>query len=254
MRNRRLNALTRETVSELLDRTGHALRVDDFDALMRLNQLAEAVTRPADRAEQDVLNLPVPCGRATLRRPSLAKCFWYERRACVWFRGDPLLLNLALGYICAIENTEDALYALAGPEATQAALEAFAASLTCSEAEYEAAKALVLPEPSEDDDGDPVDYGPTARLLSKVCGGTPQYWMHEADIGFIRAMLDDYAAEVQAEHNSRRRSSIRGQGKRKGGSIKPTAPPRTPQMNNLKRFREYKLRLMQRWQTKQKSE
>lgn len=247
---KKLCPLALEKLAELLKQTGHSLTLDDLDAVARVNELAQAVSGCEDPDEQSLINHPVPCGNVTLRKPSAGKLFWFGEVASDWFRHNPELADLCFAYLLSLPNDEQQLDGLLDRESATAIVSRWAKKLTATEAEFARAIARVYPESDGSEDGDdhePISQGPLFALLAKEYGRDPAWWLWDAPINMVRAMLDDYTARIDAEHDAQRRASGGGGGWRKGGSAKPSAPPATPRMKNQKRLREYCNALRKRW-------
>jgi len=250
MSKRRLNPLTQRAVAALVAETGHALTLDDFDHIAHLNRLADKITEPADKSEQEILALPVPCGNSVFSPPSLAKLYWYATYAVPWFQKDEDLLEMAFGFILASDNTRACLASLSTPEIAGDAVRTWWAAQECTMDEYVVARNRVWRErdDDEDDEGDSV-FGPTCALLAREYGENPAWWFYEADINLIRSMLAEYVASVEAEIKAQRKATKGG-----GRMAKPVAPPMTPSMQAQRRFRLFLVKLKESWLTKQKSE
>ena len=48
-------------------------------------------------------------------------------------------------------------------------------------------------------DGGKSDYGAVIALLCKEYGSTPDYWMHEASLGMVETLLNDFQRRQDAE-------------------------------------------------------
>ena len=245
-----LDPKTQETIRLLLEETGHALTVEDWDDIARLNRCAVAIAHPEEQAETDLLNLPVWAGNAALRKPSLAKVRWYESCACEWFKDSDLLLELSLGYLLCTPNDSvpSVLDALPDAERTRVVVDQWARGLTCTQEEFSNALTLVLPQ-ADDPTGERVKYGPTCALLAHEYphAGGAAYYFNEAHIDLCRALLGDYMMRMQEQARAAQRSA--GGGRRAtGGTPRPRLPVQTPTMHQHKRYRELTNELRVKWQ------
>ena len=242
-RSSNLNVMTIQAVNKILQSTGHALVVDDIEHINRLDAQAWRIARPDDQAELDIAGLPVVCGNAMMRSPSLGKLRWFED-ARAWFASDPIMVDIALGYICATDNTENALSEICTREAAEAALTKWWRRLSATPDQYYRALFAVVPQTDSDAAGR-AEYGPTIALLCREYGGTPSYWLWDASVSLCRTMLDDYTHRQEAEYKAATRSKRAGG---RGTAAMPPPPP-TPRLRHLKRFRLMKNALVKRWQT-----
>lgn len=249
LKSRELNPLARDRLAELLKKTGHQLQPNDFGYIDRLNSLAERVTSAADKDEQDLLNIPVPCGNVVLRKPSIGKLCWFNQSAIKWFADNPSLCDLAFAYLLALPNEEGAIDNLVDPETSAEIIGKWAVGLTCTESEFDRALARVYPTTSEGgDDGEGESrYGPTIALLAREYGGKPTWWIWEAPTSMIQEMLNCYRERMEAEHAAQLRASRSSRGFHKGGSHKPVTPARTPTADSLKELREFVSALEIEW-------
>lgn len=247
-KSRNLNPVAREKCAELLAETGHQLTIDDHAHIARLSQLADRVTGAEDQAEQDLLDMPVPCGNAVLSKPNMGKLYWFNECAVRWFHDEPAMREFIFLYLLATPNEKADVQALNDRETTALTVGKWAKGLTATEREVETALARVYPaqDQDEDGDGDPVQQGPLFALLAKEYGRDPDWWMWEPSVGMVQAMLADYTARVEAEHKAQRKANSGG-GYRKGGSAQPTAPTVTPSVRNMARLRDYVSALRKRW-------
>ena len=239
MPRKSLSPLARQAVSDVVRETGHVLTVDDFEHIAALSSLAEKIERPTDKAETEILSLPVPCGGSVFATPSLAKLYWYAICGSQWFRGDDDMLEMCFGFILAIDNTSESVRGLSTPELAKKTVRDWWSRLDATAEEYIRARDAVWVESDDGDDGE-CDFGPTCALLAREYGENPKWWFYDADINLVRSMLVDHRETIEHELRERRKAS-------KAGAGKPIAPPASPSMAAQKRFRIYKNKLRERW-------
>ena len=74
---------------------------DDFDALLTLHRLAEAITNPAPSADLAAALMPsATAGNATFHRPTIG-ARWFLHARSAWFEHDPGLEDATAGWVLA---------------------------------------------------------------------------------------------------------------------------------------------------------
>lgn len=245
----RLHPRARADVLNLLQTTGHSLTPDDWGVLTRLNDLAERLSNPTDPAERAVLQLPTYVGDVCLRQPSLGKLKWYEDYAGRWWTGNDALQDMAIGYVCSVENTEEALHGLTDQSTAEKTILRWWRHLKAPPDDYMHALARVLPTPEHvDGDNDHENqYGPTIALLVREYGNSADYWMYEAPWSLAKAMLQDYNARIENEYAAWRKANTH-KARQLGQKAAPAvAPPAGPKLHAHRRYRLFKNAIQQRW-------
>jgi len=248
-KSQKLNALARDRLAYLTQKTGHSITVDDFDSIARLNILAGRVVSGSEDAVQTLVSGPVPCGNITLRKPSIGKLFWFQDNAVEWFKDEPDMYDLIFAYLLSKPNENETTDVLLDRKTTRKVVNKWARKLTATEDEFSKAMATVYPagDGDGDDPDDPAREAPICALLSREYGENPSWWLWEAPLDMTQAMISDYTQRMEAEHMAQRRAATGGKGFHKGGSAKPIPPSVTPSIRHQKRLREYVNSLEKRW-------
>lgn len=250
-KQRQLSPLAQDRLAQLLTETGHALTLDDHSHIVRLDELARAVLDPCDDVVDSILNHPVLCGNVTLKKPSIGKLLWYDEYVVEWFSDRPDVAELVFAYLLASSNDEGSTDELVDLKTTEKIVFKWAKMLTATEAEFAEAMARVYPHAENEDGerGESSQEGALMALLAREYGHTPAWWLWEAPISLVNAMLADYVARNEAAERERRRAARgNGGGFSKGGSAKPVPPSPDRAMRAQKRLREYSNKLKQRWE------
>lgn len=209
--------LAKATVAELLAKTGHQLTLDDFGDIAELDALARRVERPDDPRAFDLLRIPVqvPGTSITLRPVSIARAEWMRRHVARLF-ADDVLQYAAMCYALSVADSRH-LFVRTDDE-HRAAVADLVASIDVAPTELVACMERVMrfDDGGEQGEGggDPAHiYGPLIASLAREYNGTPDYWLHDANLDTVEAMLDDLwrrqdselataAAQAGAKHSS----------------------------------------------------
>lgn len=239
----KLHKKTQIEVQKLLDETGYALQLDDLSDIIELNDLAKRVTGP-DGAYDDIYNWPIKCANLLLRPLSLGKLSWYNNRALAWFDDDTETLSTVLAFLMSIENTEQAIWDLSSPEQAKEAIETWEQTVEASPVQLAYAVDKVIGKrTSSTQKGDLADnYGPMISLLCREYGETPRYWMYEADLAVINAMMADYTNRLNQQMKQNQKIS-----KGKTANRQAQKPIVTPSMEATLQFRKKLLELKEKW-------
>lgn len=230
-----MNLMARQEIQKLLSQTGHSLTIDDFDVICKLDELAELVTNPKGDSSSFPKS-PVRLCKYLISSPTISITQWYNECAVEWW-GSSGFCDLALGYSLQVTITSDWLWQQ-DKKTLEREIRKFARGLDCTPAEYEEVIKSVLPsvEDNGDDDKD-SSYGPLISLLCKEYSGSPDYWIKEAKIDTIQALVDSYMDGIEAEYKQMKKASKNA-----------TLPPfKTPKMAALENFRKQYQMVEQAW-------
>lgn len=253
---RKLEILTKQTITSLLEETGHVLGVSDLDEINALDGLAWKVVHPTEQEETDLLDLPVKVGNLKLRRLSWGALGWLEECAYQWFVNQPVFLDLATVYASVYSREPDALYALDGPRAARKTLKKWSRTFSATYEEVINAVEKVLPEPDaasyaeayrrtgdngNGKNGHKVNYGPMVALLVREYGQTPEYWFWKASTDKSSTMLADVEARINAEDEEMKRAAARAK--------QPMVTRSGPRLAAIDALRKFEKHLRAKWQT-----
>jgi hypothetical protein len=233
-----MNLMAKQEIQKLLSQTEHTLTVDDFSLLSDLNKAAERVTDPTgDKGKFP--RIPIRLCGLLLVAPTISITQWYNECAMSWW-GDSSYSDLAMGYVLQSHITGDWLWEQ-DRKTLEKEMRKFARKLQCTPSEYEDALKQVLG--IEGDIGDAGDedegnFGPLISLLCKEYSGTPEYWLHSADMDTISALVDTYLEGIEAEYKQIKKQT-------KGASLPPF---KTPKMAALEDFRKQSRIVEEAWQ------
>lgn len=174
--------------------------VEDWDALLRLHELAESITNPpADPNESALLNPAIRVGNVTVYRPSIGARWFIAERALDWFGPEDPLWLPAVGFVLAHSREPEVLWRCS----TRAALEAEAAAWVRGVGATDGQLAVAVREAMGAGDDEPkADAGPATAVkhrrnpihgailerLASEHGLSPEtaVWrMQEAEIGVL---------------------------------------------------------------------
>tara|TARA_R110000822_G_scaffold298036_1_gene420718 strand:- start:162 stop:626 length:465 start_codon:yes stop_codon:yes gene_type:complete len=150
------------------------------------------------------------------------------------------MLDMAYLFILATDNSEEWMRSVTNKDDADHELKLFAGRLTCTDVEVELAVARVWPE-RESGDGSDDGCGALIAMLVREYGNTPNYWLCEADLGIVEAMIHDYTVRMDAEVNASKKAS------RAGGGVASGPPTVTAKMKAMHKLRQYSNALQKRW-------
>jgi hypothetical protein len=175
--------------------------VDDFEDILELHTLAEAVTNPT--LTEDELSIITPhayAGSLKICKPTIGAIHWYNTYAAKWFADDVEASTLSLAYAIALGRHPDKMMELGDKGKARKAVFAWSAGLDCTYDELAAALATLSSEsPEEREDDDARSYGPIISLLVSEYGQTPDYWLWETSYDVCEALIKDYKVRKDAE-------------------------------------------------------
>ena len=221
---RKLEKMVAVAVAGLIEETGHALTVQDFDDVWAINEIARKIAKPDIDDTLDILAMPLTVRGLTLYPLSLGAAKWLDDVAAVWFSDNPLLWNLCVAYTASRTCLPEDLWAIATRREARKAICRWWRHLDCSYQELAVAldKLLGLEERSEQDETrerEAADYGPVVALLCREYGQSPQYWMWDAAIDEVATMLQQHESRVVAEEEAVMQERARAAGKNTRVSI-----------------------------------
>jgi len=183
-----LHPLAARHLAELRDRIGGDPTIEEA---MWIVQLCDRVLCPFEGERSDLCGYPVRCGiSSTYIWPmTVGASVWFQDYASAWWGRRDSKLYFALAYALANGRDREAMRAVAaGRREAEAAITAWAKTLTCTREELDAAIDVVLPprhrDPKEGDT--PADSRPAKIDWERIVGeieaatGIPaDHWLWE---------------------------------------------------------------------------
>jgi hypothetical protein len=232
--------LTKKTVEKLLQETGHALAVADFEDIEALDRLADKVARQTPE-ERRLLKTPFELCGIRFFPITIAKSLWYAEKCDEW-HVEGVFQDALLFWLLTLPLTSEALDEYSERATADKAVKRLSRRLHCAPNEMtEVFRRCVG---ARDDSGktsgdDATNYGGLIACLLREYGGTPDQWLYETPVEAIGAMIDQYVQRISAESAA---ASVRTA---KGG--KAVAPTATPKLQALRDFRLKTNEIKEKW-------
>lgn len=233
---------TAQKLRDMMQRTGHALTVEDFDDIRELDDLARKVADPADGVDSPLTSHVVFVRGVPVYPLTLAHLQFLDESRERLGDDDAAMAAVAL-WVATLPEIADELYndANAGK-----AFRDWSRRCRWTEADMQTVMALryarLFNQAAGSDGSD--GGGSTSALIGMLCreyGETPRHWMHDASVDLIEALVADYTRTQQAQAQAYNRT--------RAGSKTPVAPLPTPKFEAMRRFRECAERLEAKWQS-----
>lgn len=242
--------MTKSAIKKLVSETSHALSVEDYDLIERLDLIAEKISG-VSRVERRLLNQPFDVAGIRFYPLTVAKSMWYIEKVAEW--EIPVVYQDGFYFwLLTLPLNDESLTEFSEYKAANKAMKKMAKSLHLTRDEItdicskccgiEANKAVNDSESNDDSDsvkkGRNVFGGMIAALIREF-GQSPEYWLYECPIDQLNEMYAQLVARVNAEDESVRASS--------GKKGKAIAPRATPKLFALKEFRDEVKKIGLKW-------
>ena len=235
MRRNNVQHEAKQRLTEILDRTGHALAVDDFDDIAKLDTLAAKISDPTSGIDSPLTEHAVYIGNVPVYPITLSH-LQYIDEASVLLPGMEDNRTLIALWVSTLEYISDEHY---DAKYAHRLFRAWAKRSRWTEGDMQAVIALRFSRfAANPDDSESENTGALIGFLVKEYGSTPKYWMNEAPISVIEAVVSDWQRRQNAQAVAHSRSA--------GGKATPPAP--TPKYEAMKNFRIAAELLEQKWQ------
>ncbi len=235
-----MQILTKKTVEKLLKSTSHALSVEDFDDIERLDRMAEKVAKITPE-ERRLLNQPFNLCGVDFYPITVAKSLWYEEKIKEW-SVEGVFQDVFLFWLLTIPLDDESLSKFTKRSQVEKEVSRFSKKLHCTPAEMTDIFKLCIGK-STDKDGEPSDcstnWGAVIACIVREYGGSPALWMYETPIEQLAVMMDQYVSRINAETESARKTSAK-----KGKAV---APVRSPKLVALSEFQKQAKRIEKKW-------
>ena len=219
-----MNYETKRRVDEMLARTGHVLSVEDLDALIDLDRLAEKMAGP-EGIGSEVLARPVflsgvPCWPLTLAHSQ------YQQEALAKWLTNEDEFSVALLWLASQERITPDLWE---EKHARKIISAFARHCPWNEVDCQTVFALRYRVKADAAPGDETQMDQTGRvlmLLVREYGRDVDYWRYQAPLEYIDAAIADWNNRQAEQAEQFRR--LNGRNVVIGG----------PRVHNARAFRE----------------
>jgi len=226
---------TLQKIQEIQKRTGHVLVVEDIPTIAKLDLLADKVADPSSGIDSPLTEHAVYVKNVPVYPVTLSH-LQYIDEASVLLPGMEDNRTLIALWVSTIEYISDEHY---DPKYAYRLFRAWAKRSRWTESDMQAVIALRFSRfAANPDDSQSENTGALIGFLAKEYGSTPKYWMNEAPISVIEAVVSDWQRRQNAQAAAHSRSA--------GGKATPPAP--TPKYEALKNFRIAAELLEQKWQ------
>ena len=226
---------TLQKLQEIQNRTGHVLVVEDFEAIARLDLLAAKVSDPTSGIDSPLTEHAVYIKNVPVYPVTLSHLQYIDEASVLLPDMEDNRTLVAL-WVSTLEYISDDHYE---PKHAYRLFRAWAKRSRWTEADMQAVIALRFSKFTDNqDDSESENTGALIGFLVKEYGSTPKYWMNEAPISVIEAVVSDWQRRQNAQAVAHSRSA--------GGKATPPAP--TPKYEAMKNFRIAAELLEQKWQ------
>jgi len=225
-----MQLMTIQDVRALLAETGHALAVEDFEAITELDNAASVVVSgPADKSES-IYAFPLLCGGDAFHAPTIGKqIYWQEHVAG---NVDEDWLTCAYLWLLSRPCVPDER----GGDVIKAVM---AWGRRCKLAADDVTRIIAAYEADGEDGAQKARYGEIISLLVREYGKDVNHWLNAPEHE-ITMLLSDWTRRQESKAAEYRRSSV--------GRKNPLPPLPSPKFAALKRYRELKTALRESWQ------
>lgn len=224
-----MELMTTQDVKALLEETGHALTVEDFDLIIELDRAASVVVSgPKDKSES-IYAFPILAGGQAFHAPTIGKqIYWQEHVAD---NVDEDWLTCAFLWLLASTDvpTERGADVLAAVKRW---------GRKCKLTEREVSQ-IITAYNHEEQSGDSASYGEIIALLVREYGKDCNHWLNAPEHE-ISMLLSDWTKRQEEKASAYRRSKV--------GSKNPLPPLPSPKIKAMQRYREIKNHLRELWQ------
>ena len=239
-----MQEMTKRTIKALLAKTGHALDVEDFEDIQRLDRLAEKSEDIESRDELDLYWRPIIFGEFRFHPLTISSAMWVEDATS---DGD---IDTVLAILFASHHAQnpDVLDEIQTKRDVRKHLWSFGRrlNLTPDEAKYiirHITPNLVDDEKQsgdgpESDEENHSKYGKLISLLCREYGNTPDYWL-AAPFSLIHAMVSDFVDRQNNEYEQVNKA--RG---------KASAPMVTPSLKAYSAYKQLERKISEKWSDK----
>jgi len=231
--------MVEQDVARMLKKTNHAVVVEDFESILKLNDLAYKYTDPGSDASANILCVPRRVGNTMLFPLTLGAIKWIQDKAMVWFGNNPLFCNLAIGY--ALENARqpEALWDVSDRKTCIKTITKFwcRCGFSLKELEVALVDLLDVGDDSDGSDNSELNYGPIIALLCSEYGQSPSHWLWDVPHDLVTSLLNEKERNIRADWESARAAN-------KGGK-----PPPMPDVvkSRFKDYKDFRDSIMEKW-------
>ncbi len=189
--------LTKKTMKEILNRTSHAITVDDFDLISELDELACEVAQ-VSKLHRRLLREPFELCGILFYPLTVAKSLWFNEKIIEW-EVQPVHHEPFLFWLMSLPNEQGVFDQFCKRKQADRAIRRFSRRLTCSPDEIAETYQKCIGS-SGGGSGRDVDYGGMIAVLLREYGGTPDQWLCEEPIPRISDLLRAYSERVNREN------------------------------------------------------
>ncbi len=237
---------TKRVIKSLVDATGHQLQLEDFSEIAQINELQWDIADPRSDENEGLLALPTRAGNVVLHPLTLGRAKWLDDVGLPWFKADPYLAEMMLGFVLSRRVDLDEMWRLDTRKDCKREVIRWFKKADCTFAELNVAVVKMVganeddAEEQEDAEHKPADYGPLIGMLCREYGQSPRYWLWDAAAGEVNTLANEYVCRVEAEEEAARTAA--------GPNAGP--PPVTNKNRKIKRMLDMKNALRKQWLTK----
>jgi len=227
---------TKQTLNNLLAKTGHALVVDDISDIIELDALAGQVADPQDGIDSPLLNHAVYFRSVPVYPLTLAHLTFLDESSAVLGIGDDERV-LCMLWVATIQEITDSLY---DQEASRKAYRKWARRSPWTPSDIEAILELRYGKLSRQADGNSNakdNTGALIAMLAREYGDSPGFWMYRAALGVVESCIADWTARQESQAAAYRKANKGGGG----------APVPSPKFVSARKFRECAERIEEKW-------
>jgi len=234
-----LSLYAKQEIQRLQSQTNHSLDLDDFDDIVKMDALCNAITSK-DAPHNDIVDMPVVLGRYELKQPTIGVLEWYNDYYLPLFENNALMADAGLAYALSLSDTPEELWLLKNKRDARKHVKRFLRRLNCTHDELQDVLRSLLSadENAESDEESEGNAGALIAMLCREYGHSPQYWLWEAPVGIVNAFVADYAGRIEAETEQIRNASK--------GANKP--PPAESRKQKFLALREHTNMMRDKWQ------
>ncbi len=174
--------------------------VDDFDTIVRIDEIGKRCEFPFDPDERkNLLSLPIRCGDVDLYRPTFGALFWIEDYANDFFSDDSLIADVAVLFALAHAHQPDVFDALNERTRARKTVKSWAKKSGIMLHDAERALAIIFPDTEEKDSEPSSIAGFFEVLMNAYAGSTVEYWMWEQPIDRIECIMEQASERASDE-------------------------------------------------------
>jgi hypothetical protein len=225
-----MQQMTIQDIQSLLTETGHALAVEDFDAIFDLDRAAAVVVSGPKDSSDSIYAFPLLYGGEVFFPPSIGKQIYWQEHIAAELTEDWLT--------CAY------LWLLSRPcvpteRGADVAKSVKAWARKCRLTEDEIQRIIQAYNTDENESGTRAKYGEIISLLVREYGKDVEHWLNAPEHE-VSMLLADWTRRQEEKA-----AAYRGT---KAGSKNPLPPVPSPKIKALKHYRELKTKMKESWQ------